>query len=331
MHGSNELTPPASTNRASATVTITACRDYSAANIDLAIQRQFAMLGADTIIKPGDCVLIKPNLIAPRPPAHPAQTSPAVILATARTLIDLGAKPFVSDSPAWNSLNSCIKALELEEPLKKLNVPVKPFKKYKLKRIAGTHLKIATVALEADRIINLPKLKTHQQLGATFAVKNMFGCVCGKQKAVKHFSVGKSDYRFCKMLLGIYELLAPAFTIIDSVVAMEGKGPINGTAKTLGFLAGGTDPIACELICSQITKLNSEKLPIVQTAKKLGVYCDSPEMIDVIGDSYTDLICEDFQHPEMIPLDFSLLRVCKSMAKQIVFLTRSALAGKSRL
>ena len=133
------------------------------------------------------------------------------------------------------------------------------------------------------------------------------------------------------MLLGIYELLAPAFTIIDSVVAMEGKGPINGTPKSLGLLIGGIDPIACELICSQITKLNPEKLPIIQTAKKMGVYCDSPEMIDVIGDSYTDLICDDFQVSEMIPLNFSLARVCKSMAKQIVFLTRSTLAGKSHL
>ncbi len=289
------------------------------------------MLCADTIIKPAERILIKPNFIAPRPPDHPAQTSPAVILATARALIDLGAKPFISDSPAWNSLDSCIKALELEDPLKKLNVPVKPFRKYKIKKIAGTHLKIATVALEADRIINLPKLKTHQQLGATFAIKNMFGCVCGKQKAVKHFSVGKSHHRFCKMLIGIYELLAPAFTIIDAVVAMEGKGPINGTAKTLGFLAGGTDPIACEFVCSQITKLNPEDLPIIQTAKKLGAYCSGPEMIDVIGDSHTDLICDDFQPSEITPLDFSLPRVCKSMAKQIVFLTKSALSGKSRL
>jgi uncharacterized protein (DUF362 family) len=195
-------------------------------------------------------------------------------------------------------------------------------------KVGGTHLRIATAALEADKIINLPKLKAHQQLGATFAIKNMFGCVCGKQKAVKHFSLGKSYHRFCKMLIGIHQLLKPVFTIVDGVVAMEGKGPINGNARNLGVIVGGIDPIACELICSQIVNFDPENLPIIQTAKRLNFGCTDIDRIEVIGDEYADLICKDFQPAEQTPLDFSFLRIAKSLTKQIIFLTRSKLFSK---
>lgn len=68
---------------------------------------------------------------------------------------------------------------------------------------------------EADRIVNLPKFKTHQQLTATFAVKNMFGCVCGKEKAFWHFAKGHSLEEFSRLLIGIYQLLSPCLTIAD--------------------------------------------------------------------------------------------------------------------
>ena len=86
----------------------------------------------------------------------------------------------------------------------------------------------------ADVIINLPKFKSHQQLKATFAVKNMFGCVSGKRKALWHFRKGGSVDDFCELLIDIYRFLNPVLTIIDAVTAMDGPGPINGKARALG-------------------------------------------------------------------------------------------------
>jgi len=40
--------------------------------------------------------------------------------------------------------------------------------------------------MEADVVINLPKLKSHMQLTLTMGVKNLFGCVPGKMKAWWH-------------------------------------------------------------------------------------------------------------------------------------------------
>ena len=312
-------------NGTSPVVAVTRVVDYRDEDIQGAVWRQFELLGGlGQFVRPGERVLLKPNFIVPRPRAVAAQTDPAVILAVARLVKDFGANPFVADSPAWGSIESCLRALELIEPLRKLGVPFGPLDRPKRLRIDGSLVSISKVALEADKIINLPKFKAHQQLGATFAVKNMFGCVCGKRKAYWHFARGKSHDAFCTMLIEIYKRLGPVVSIIDAVVAMEGQGPVSGNARPLGFLVGGVDPIACEIVCCDLIDLDSDQLPIIKTAQKRGFGCADPGRIHIVGDDYTDSRCSDFCFARQTPLDFSLLRVCKSICKQLLFLIKSA-------
>ena len=180
-------------------------------------------------------------------------------------------------------MRDCIRALELEGPLAEMSVPVKQLNKPGRHRIAGNSLPISNVALRADKIINLPKFKAHQQLRATFAVKNMFGCVCGKEKALRHFITGRCHDDFCRMLIGIYELLGPVLTIIDGVVAMEGAGPIRGEPKALGFLIGSADPMACEVICCKLIDFKPEELPMIQTARQINFGCSDLRQINIVG------------------------------------------------
>ena len=221
------------------TVTLIRCTDYGEAKIAKAISQQFELLGGlDKFVKPGDTVLLKPNFIAPRSRRHAAQTHPSVVIEAARLLKDFGARPFVGDSPAWSNVFACVEALKLEEPLRKLSVPIKQLDKPKWCRVGrhNTKVGISSLALDADAIINLPKFKTHQQLVATFAVKNMFGCVSGKRKALWHFSKGKKEGDFCEFLIDIFHFLKPAVTLIDGVTAMDRRGPIPGWHKPLGRL-----------------------------------------------------------------------------------------------
>ena len=178
-------------------VALTRCTDYDEDKITANLQRHFDLLGGiRKFVKRGDIVLIKPNLIAPKPRCCATQTDPAVIYQTAKLLKDFGAKPFVGDSPAWANVFACIKKLDLEEPLKKLGVPVKQLNKPKNCVINGTTVGISSVALDSDVIINLPKFKSHQQLVATFAVKNMFGCCQRQEKGILAFRERKKYGRF---------------------------------------------------------------------------------------------------------------------------------------
>ncbi len=311
-------------------VTLTRCKDYSQAEITRALAAQFELLGGlEKFVTRGDTVLLKPNFIAPRSRRCATQTDPAVVLETARLLKDFGAKPFIGDSPAWSNVFACVKALKLEEPLKKLSVPVKQLNKPKTCRIGTKNIEvgISSVALDADVIINMPKFKTHQQLAATFAVKNMFGCVSGKRKALWHFTKGESADEFCELLIEIYKFLNPALTIIDAVYAMDGPGPIIGRARPLGWLLGGTDPFALEVICSKLVNINPENLPIIKTAKRMGLNCPDADSIKILGDSLPENPCMDFELPQMIPIRFSLLHVCKSVCKQIFLLAKSSFSS----
>jgi len=314
-------------------VTLTRCGDYSQPKITEALQRQFELLGGlEKFVRPGDTVLLKPNFIAPRARHHATQTHPEVILETARLLIDFGSRPFVGDSPAWGNVFTCVKALELEEPLKKLSVPVKQLNKPRWPRIGAknTRVGISSVALDADVIINLPKFKTHQQLVATFAVKNMFGCVSGKRKALWHFRRGRNSDDFCELLIEIFRFLNPALTIIDAVSVMDGRGPIRGRARPLGWLIGGTEPIACETICVKLVDIKPEYVPMIKTARQIEFGCSDENKIEILGDDFSEKICTDFKLAKPVPLRFSFLHVCKSICKQILLLAKSTVKIKHR-
>ena len=306
-------------------VVLTKCSDYKPSNLSEALRKQFDLLGGlQKFVSKGDSVLLKPNFISPRSRHDAAQTDPAIIIETARLLKDFGAKPFVGDSPAWGSVFTCAKKLKLLDPLRKLNVPVKQLDKPKRCKINGSSVSISSVAIEADVIINLPKFKSHQQIVATFAVKNMFGCVCGKQKALWHFRKGKKTEDFCQLLIGIYKFMNPALTIVDGIIAMDGPGPIHGRARPLGWLIGSTDPIACEAICSKLVDINPCSLPIIKAATQIGFGCSNFEKITIAGDTLPQMPCQDFEPAPLIPLRFTFTHVCKSITKQIFLRLKAA-------
>ena len=315
-------------------VALIRCDDYDDARVAGAIERQFALLGGlERFVKRDDRVLLKPNFIAPR--SHhrsAAQTHPAVILAAARLLKEFGARPFVADSPAWANTATCARVLELTEPLRKLGVPIRELDAPRKCHLGPgrPRVKISSAALDADVIINLPKLKAHQQLVATIAVKNMFGCVSGKRKAIWHFKKGDSAAEFCELLIGIYQHLAPALTIVDGIIAMEGQGPIRGQSKPLGWLVAGTDPIACELTCCRLIDVEPEQIPIIRTARQTGFGCANGDEIEILGDPLPARPCTDFQMPRMAPIKFSFTHVCRSIARQLLLLARPSRTTKSQ-
>jgi uncharacterized protein (DUF362 family) len=308
--------------RDAAKVALVRCPDYEPAHVAAALQEQFELLGGlEAFVKPGDSVLLKPNFIAPR--SHhecAAQTHPAVLIEMARLLKDCGARPFVADSPAWTNTATCARVLDLVEPLAKLGVPIRELAAPKRCRLGPglPRVGLSRAALEADVIINLPKFKAHQQLVATFAVKNMFGCVSGKRKALWHLRKGKTAGEFCRLLLGVYRYLKPALTIIDGIVAMEGPGPIRGRSRPLGWLIGSTDPIACEMVCCRLVGLEPDQIPMIRTARQIGFGCADPARLEVVGAALPATGCPDFEIPEQGPIKFSFPHVCRSLTRQFL-------------
>jgi len=132
-------------------------------------------------IKPGSRVLIKPNMLSAAVPQDAVLTHPLIIKAAVEYVLQKGARPQVSDSPAIGSFEHILKMNGTKDALAGLDVTCIPFKNTVRVDIGKPYsrIDIAKDAMEADAIINLPKLKTHGQMLLTLAVKNMFGCIIG--------------------------------------------------------------------------------------------------------------------------------------------------------
>jgi len=304
-----------------AQVSIRRADSYDPAAVRSAVQNVVADVGGwGTLVRRGDRVLVKPNCISCTPPEQHAQTHPAVILEVCRQLLDFGARPFVGDSPAWNSLEANLGRLGVLADLAALGVPVVPFNNpVRAENPRGKVFHRFTVdraALEADAIVNLPKLKAHRQVLLTVAIKNMFGCVNGRRKAWWHVKAGSYENYFGRMLVEVFEMLRPVVSIVDAIVAMQGKGPISGTPKPVGLIMASTDGTALERVAADLVGVRPARLRTLQAAAELGVGTPDLARIEVTGPSLKEIRVTDFELPRLLPLGFSIPRFVKGSFRQ---------------
>lgn len=196
----------------------------------------------------GSRVLFKPNMVKALPRASCGQTDPAFLCALVDRGLDLGWKITVADSPAIGSAEQAAKVSGLWAMLQKRDVPVLSLSGAVEETVEGRRCRIATECVEADAVINVPKLKGHGQLYYTGGIKNLFGCVAGKRKIWHHMHLADREggRLFAQMLLDHARACHTTLTVMDGIEAMAGRGPIHGEAVFENLVAVSTDPIALD-------------------------------------------------------------------------------------
>ena len=308
-------------------VALVRCEDYQQEKVSAAVGEAVKLLGGwERFVGAGERVLIKPNFIAPRPPETPAQTDGRLIKEIARQVGKLGAKVLIGDSTAWGSTrkNAGLAGLGRED-LEEVGAELVKFNRscrVSIETAGGpAEARLARAVLEADKIINVPKLKSHQQLVYSGAIKNCFGAVAGKRKAWWHFRYSQ-PVRFADMIVGVYRRVGPVLNIVDGVVAMEGQGPIGGRARKLGVVLASADAAAVDVVGCDLIGIKAEDTEIWRAARRAGVGTTGVGEIEVVGEEVGALKVKDFAMAEPRPIRFSLLRVIKSTAKQVRILLR---------
>src|SRR3990172_921079 len=238
-------------------VSVTRCASYDKAAVLKAVTEALGLLGgASAFIKRGERILVKPNLLSGKPPEAAVTTHPEIVRAVLIILKEGGVTPVVGDSPGFGAARSVADKCGIMSVCNELGVEVIELKTLEIAPNPGGHifkrLEVAKEALEFDGIVNLPKLKTHAQMYLTMAVKNLFGCVPGKLKPQWHLSAGVESSYFAQMLLDLSVFLAPRFTVMDAIVAMEGNGPGSGKPRELGLVFAGADPVAMDTAAAAI-------------------------------------------------------------------------------
>jgi uncharacterized protein (DUF362 family)/Pyruvate/2-oxoacid:ferredoxin oxidoreductase delta subunit len=301
-------------------VSIVRCDGYDADMVYRNVTEAVNLVGGmKSYVSRGDQVLIKPNLLSARPPERAVLTHPAVVEAAIRLVIEAGGQPMVGDSPGFGSPRSCAERGGYIPILEKYDVPLLEFNTATVVKNPGGTFKsfeIAREILEADKIINLPKLKTHGQMVMTMAVKNLFGTVVGTRKSQWHLKIGNKPEQFARMLIDLHYMVNPVLSIMDGITAMEGNGPGSGDPVELGLIFAGADATAVDAAACRVVGLDPSLLYTLAEAKRMGISGADVSKGEILGESIDDVSVTGFKFTPTGPLMGSFPAVFSRIARR---------------
>ncbi len=257
--------------------------------------------GMAAFVKTGARVVLKPNLVFGRSENKAVNTHHSVIRAVAILAREAGAGTIViGDSPGYGSARMAAKQCGILPVAEELGIELVEFtpREHIDQERFFPRLELAEQLLTADCIINLPKLKTHGQMLMSMAVKNMFGAVPGARKFQWHYRAGRDKMFFARMLNEIALAVRPTLSVMDAVLAMDGKGPGSGRARPADFLAAAADPWAMDAILMDVLGIERNRLFTLAEAEQRGL--DWWHEARAVGADPSELRPRDWDIPELI-------------------------------
>jgi len=186
---------------------------------------------------------------------------------------------------------------------------------------------------DADVYISIPKLKTHQKVGATLNLKGLVGTIANKNQLV-HWRVGwpaingdeyssRENYEaglkakvkhrgawpgndtIWRMVCDLYKAFRlkarKYFCVIDGITAGEGQGPFCPNAKIANTLIASESLLAADIAAARYMNLNPEKI------RYLKYFLDSEIALKDISVILNGEIAEKFFDADNKYLDFQVM------------------------
>jgi uncharacterized protein (DUF362 family) len=247
--------------------------------------------GIRSIVKKGDTVALKPNVVTGELSGPGVTTDKRVVEALIRLSEEAGAsKVMIVEGAGYFTETS--KALLLsgyvalaekygaeivdvdKSPVVELTVP---------DALLIGEVKVSEAFMMADVRINVPVMKTHDQLKVTLGVKNLKGVLPRYMKRNFH-KIG-----VVKGILDLNKAVHVDLTVLDAIVAMEGLGPSFGPKVELNTIIASKDVYALDRVASKIMGFEADELDYLVEADAAGII-DLGEPVEVVGEpveSYT--------------------------------------------
>jgi uncharacterized protein (DUF362 family)/Pyruvate/2-oxoacid:ferredoxin oxidoreductase delta subunit len=289
-------------------VSVVRCDDYEFEALRAALTEVLAPLGGmSAFVKPGERIGLKPNVLLPSSPEAAICTHPLVVAAVALAVKEAGGHPVVVESPGAGVI-----------PLK--TVMERVFRRAGYRQVADRYgfelstevdpqavnlpegktihrVEVIGPILRCDGIINLAKFKTHGFMIFTGATKNLFGVIPGLTKVGYHGKFA-DPLLFGGMLLDVASYVKPRLSLVDGILAMEGKGPgTGGTPRHLGLLLAGTDTVAIDAVCCRIAGVDTSAVPVLAVARERGLWGGRAADVHSVGVPVAELVLKDFVMP----------------------------------
>jgi uncharacterized protein (DUF362 family)/Pyruvate/2-oxoacid:ferredoxin oxidoreductase delta subunit len=284
-------------------VYIVQCENYDEA------ENKFSALinlmgGMGRFARQGEKIVLKVNLLREARPAEAVSTHPSVVAAVGRLAKEAGADPIIADSPGGGyrytrkTLDKIYHTNRMHQAADQAGIAVnwdtssRPVSY--AEGILTKHFDIITPVYDADAVFNLCKMKTHLFTVMTGAIKNIFGVIPGLSKTGYHAKLPDVQ-RFAGMLLDLAQYVSPRLTIMDAVVAMEGDGPGTGDPRQVGLLIGSENPLALDVVATEIMGLHRTENPVLLEAERRALKPHRLEDVEIIGADIADVKIADFK------------------------------------
>jgi len=239
-------------------------------------------IGAAAVVKPGDRVVLKPNYVEPRMPETGVTTDARVIEAVIQWLQDLGARDITvaEGGDTQSKTDRAFRMVGLPEMAKRYGVRLlNVFEDERVvvripNALSLREVGLARTMLEADCLINLPKLKCHSMAYVTLGIKNLMGAVIPNKMIIHQ----RLDERLRDLATAIRYRLC----VIDGLVGSEGHETAGSAVKT-DVIIGGLNPVATDAVGAMVMGINPAQVAHLRLSSQAGLGEYRPEKIEVVG------------------------------------------------
>lgn len=286
-------------------VYVVECADYGQVEKKLADLLDM-MGGVEQFVKPGQRIMLKPNLLMAADPAKALTTHPSVVAAAGKLIVKVAGSVVLAESPGSGysydrkALEKTYEACGMRAAAESAGIELNYDTSFETVSFPAGQLvkrfEVITPVRRADGYINVCKLKTHGLTFMTGGIKNIFGVIPGRAKPGYHGSMTTREL-FAGMLLDLAALVPPRLTIMDAVVGMEGDGPSQGTPRQIGLLLASADPLGLDIVAAAIMGVPEDRNPLLAEAKKRHMHPASIEDVQIIGASLDQLRIRNFRLP----------------------------------
>jgi uncharacterized protein (DUF362 family)/Pyruvate/2-oxoacid:ferredoxin oxidoreductase delta subunit len=286
---------------------------YKKEELNKALKRSLSLLGGlENIFKPKSKAFVKINHLSPPSPAESAiVTNPLFTKEVLLLLKDLDLDITVGDDIQSKGkdgfLISGYRRVCTELGINLVNLKEKGFREIECRGQVLKKVYISPLVLDADYILNLPKLKTHSFTAFTGAVKNMFGVIPHGLRLSYHSQFPRNDV-FSQMLVDIFSCVPPHLTIMDGIEAMEGEGPASGNPRIVGVILASRDAVAVDAVATKIIGFDPLDVLTNQNAHQRGLGTGEVKKIEIAGDEMEQVEVRGFKH-SAIAVGFLLRKV----------------------
>jgi uncharacterized protein (DUF362 family) len=228
--------------------------------------------GMKRFVKPGQSVVVKPNILTAREPQYGVTTNPAAVAAVVKMCWDAGAKSVtVFDRPTSPALQAYTVS-GIQDAVRQAGGDMKLLSDRDFERIAIpqgrvlTSWPLLTDIFDADVMINMPCGKTHGLAGLTLSMKNLMGTMGGTR--------GLIHQEFTQKIVDTNSLIKPELIVLDAYRLLFRNGPTGGGMQDVKMgrtCVAGTNAVSVDAFGATLFGMKPTDLDYVATAAEQGL------------------------------------------------------------